>query len=145
MLAALALRAPPHTRKKRSNVSVTVKGTNFGVGCCNTILTGLAMEDYKAAMKKTDDAMMSAQGSTPDAVFARKMSAHHQGATEMAQIQLKHGSDADAKRSAQQTLDENTKSKAELQDWLKSHGVRLKNAKTGAAATIAPPPPRALD
>ena len=82
----------------------------------------LAMDDYKAAMKKMDDAMMSAQGSTTDALFARKMIAHHQGAIDMAQIQLKHGSDADAKRIAQKTIDENTKSQAELRDWLKSHG-----------------------
>lgn len=80
-----------------------------------------AMDEYKAAMKTMDDAMMAAQGSTPDEVFARKMIAHHQGAIDMAQIQLKHGSDADAKRIAQKTIDENTKSKAELQDWLKAH------------------------
>jgi hypothetical protein len=37
------------------------------------------------------------------------MIAHHQGAIDMAQVELKHGTDADAKRLAQQTIDENTK------------------------------------
>jgi len=82
----------------------------------------MAMNDYMAAMKKMDQAMMSAKGSTPDATFARKMMAHHQGAIDMAQIQLRHGADADAKKIAQKTIDENTKSKAELEAWLKSHG-----------------------
>lgn len=82
----------------------------------------MAMNDYMAAMKKMDQAMMSAKGSTPDVTFARKMMAHHQGAIDMAQIQLRHGSDADAKKIAQKTIDENTKSKAELEAWLKSHG-----------------------
>lgn len=82
----------------------------------------MAMDDYMAAMKKMDQAMMSAKGSTPDVTFARKMMAHHQGAIDMAQIQLRHGSDADAKKIAQKTLDENTKSKAELEAWLKAHG-----------------------
>lgn len=82
----------------------------------------MAMNDYMAAMKKMDQAMMSAKGATPDAMFARKMIAHHQGAIDMAQIQLRHGADADAKKIAQKTIDENTKGKAELEAWLKSHG-----------------------
>lgn len=82
----------------------------------------MAMKDYMAAMKKMDQAMMSAKGATPDATFARKMMAHHQGAIDMAQIQLRHGADADAKKIAQKTIDENTKGKAELQAWLAAHG-----------------------
>jgi uncharacterized protein (DUF305 family) len=82
----------------------------------------MAMSEYMSAMKKMDAAMMAAKGATPDATFARKMMAHHQGAIDMAQIELKHGMDADAKRIAQQTIDENTKGKADLENWLKSHG-----------------------
>lgn len=82
----------------------------------------MAMSEYMSAMKKMDAAMMAAKGSTPDATFARKMMAHHQGAIDMAQIELKHGMDTDAKRIAQQTIDENTKGKADLENWLKSHG-----------------------
>jgi uncharacterized protein (DUF305 family) len=82
----------------------------------------MAMSEYMSAMKKMDAAMMAAKGSTPDATFARKMMAHHQGAIDMAQIELKHGMDTDAKRIAQQTIDENTKGKADLESWLKSHG-----------------------
>lgn len=82
----------------------------------------MAMNDDMAAMKKMNTAMMAAKGATPDITFARKMLAHHQGAMDMAQIELKYGSDAEAKRMAQQMIDDQTKSKAELEAWLKSHG-----------------------
>lgn len=82
----------------------------------------MAMNEYMTAMKKMDQAMMNAKGSTPDVTFARKMIAHHQGAIDMAQIELRHGSDADAKKIAQKTIDENTKGTSELEAWLKSHG-----------------------
>lgn len=82
----------------------------------------MAMSEYMSAMKKMDAAMMAAKGSSADSAFARKMIAHHDGAIAMAQIELKHGMDADAKRIAQQTIDENTKGKADLENWLKSHG-----------------------
>ena len=82
----------------------------------------MAMHEDMTAMKKMDKAMMAAKGATPDVAFARKMLAHHQGAIEMAQIELKHGTDAEAKRMAQKMIDDQTKSQAELQAWLKTHG-----------------------
>lgn len=82
----------------------------------------MARHDDMAAMKKMNTAMMAAKGATPDTAFARKMLAHHQGAIDMARIELKYGSDAEAKRMAQQMIDDQTKSKAELEAWLKSHG-----------------------
>jgi uncharacterized protein (DUF305 family) len=82
----------------------------------------MAMHADMAAMKTMDKAMMAAKGSTPDVTFARKMIAHHQGAIAMARIELEHGMDADAKRLAQQTIDENTKGIADLQAFLRAHG-----------------------
>lgn len=82
----------------------------------------MAMNADMAAMRKMHTAMMSAKGSGADATFARKMLAHHQGAIDMATIEIKYGSDADAKRMAQQMIDEQTRSKTELEAWLKAHG-----------------------
>lgn len=82
----------------------------------------MAMNDYMAAMKTMDKGMMAAKGSTPDLMFARKMIAHHQGAIDMSRVQLKYGADAEAKRLAQKTIDENTKAIAELQMFVRSHG-----------------------
>ena len=82
----------------------------------------MAMNADMAAMRKMHTAMMSAKGTSADVTFARKMLAHHQGAIDMAQIELKYGSDAEAKRMAQQMIDEQTKSKTELETWLRAHG-----------------------
>lgn len=53
-----------------------------------------AMNDFMASMNKMDKAMTAAQGGSVDETFARKMISHHQGAIDMAEIELKHGSDA---------------------------------------------------
>lgn len=82
----------------------------------------MADHDFMASMKKMDHAMMSAKGDSVDAMFARKMIAHHQGAIDMAKVELEHGTDAQAKQQAQKTIEENTRGIQELQDWLKAHG-----------------------
>lgn len=66
-------------------------------------------------------AMMAAKASDFDLLWAKKMIAHHQGAIDMSQS-LKHGGDADAKRMAQMTIDENTKAKADLEAFVRKHG-----------------------
>ncbi|MBC7668647.1 MAG: DUF305 domain-containing protein [Gemmatimonadaceae bacterium] len=67
-------------------------------------------------------AMMAAKASDFDVLWARKMIAHHQGAIDMSQSLLEHGGDADAKRLAQMTIDENTKAKADLEAFIRKHG-----------------------
>ena len=67
-------------------------------------------------------AMMAAKASDFDLLWAKKMIAHHQGAIDMSQSLLKHGGDADAKRMAQMTIDENTKAKADLEAFVRKHG-----------------------
>ena len=82
----------------------------------------MASHDFMASMKKMDQAMMMAKGKSVDATFARKMIAHHQGAIDMAKVELEHGMNAPAKQIAQKTIDENTRGIAELQAWLRDHG-----------------------
>lgn len=82
----------------------------------------MADKDFMASMQKMHKEMMSAKGGSVDATFAKKMIAHHQGAIDMAKIELQHGTDAQAKRLAQTTIDENTKGIQELRDWLRQHG-----------------------
>ncbi len=82
----------------------------------------MAMHDDMSAMKKMDKAMMAAKSATPDVAFARKMLAHDHGAIDMAKIELSHRTDAEAKRMAQQMIDDQSKSTGELEAWLKTHG-----------------------
>lgn len=81
-----------------------------------------AMHGFMTSMKTMDHAMMDAKGSTIDSTYARKMIAHHQGAIDMAKVELMHGSDASAKRLAQKTIDENTKGIADLSEYLRQKG-----------------------
>ena len=82
----------------------------------------MADQAFMGSMQAMHKAMMTAKGGTVDATFVRKMIAHHEGAIAMARVQLEHGGDAQAKRLAQKTIDENTRGIAELRDWLRAHG-----------------------
>ena len=83
-----------------------------------------ALDEFMAAMKTMDDAMMKASGPTVDAMFAQMMIAHHQGAIDMAKVELTRGSDDNAKKIAHETIDENAKGIAELQAWLDAHPAK---------------------
>lgn len=83
---------------------------------------GMADNAFMPSMQKMRHEMMAATGSTIDASFARKMIAHHQGAIDMAKVELDRGADAQAKQIAQKTIDENTRGIQDLRDWLKQHG-----------------------
>lgn len=126
ILAAIAALAVSATTASAQSSQGAMKGMDHSAMAGMKGMKGdhnmMAMNEYMTAMKKMDQAMMNAKGSTPDVIFARKMMAHHQGAIDMAQIELRRGSDADAKKIAQKTIDENTKGKSELEAWLKSHG-----------------------
>lgn len=126
ILAAIAALTVATTTASAQSSQGAMKGMDHGAMPGMKGMKGdhnmMVMNEYMTAMKKMDQAMMSAKGTTPDMTFARKMIAHHQGAIDMAQIELRRGSDADAKKIAQKTVDENTKGKSELEAWLKSHG-----------------------
>jgi uncharacterized protein (DUF305 family) len=77
---------------------------------------------FMTSMQKMHKDMMAAKGKTVDASFARKMIAHHEGAIDMAKIELEHGADAKTKQMAQKVIDESNRGIAELRDWLRQHG-----------------------
>ncbi len=83
-----------------------------------------ATEDFKASMDKMHQAMMANNDADPDRAWALKMIEHHRGAISMSEVVIKHGDDADAKRMAQKTVDEQKKDIAELEAWLDRHGGR---------------------
>lgn len=86
-----------------------------------------AMNDYKAAMDKMQQAMMAQKDTDADRAWALKMIEHHRGALAMAEIVLKHGDDADAKKMARKTIEMQTKDIAELDAWLATHGGKPKS------------------
>lgn len=54
----------------------------------------------------------------PDIDFVRMMIPHHQGAIDMAEVELKYGKDESRKELARQIIEAQTREIAEMKDWL---------------------------
>jgi uncharacterized protein (DUF305 family) len=57
-----------------------------------------------------------------DVDFVRNMIPHHQGAIDMAKVQLAHGKDPKLRKMAEKMIADQEKEIAELQGWLKQRG-----------------------
>ncbi|TIR31255.1 MAG: DUF305 domain-containing protein [Mesorhizobium sp.] len=72
-----------------------------------------------AAMMKMHPAMMQEMmAKDPDVAFACGMIAHHQGAIDMAEVELKYGDNDEAKKMAQKIIDAQTNEIGEFKQWL---------------------------
>ena len=64
-----------------------------------------ASQVYLAGMQKMHDGMMKgAMAQDPDVAFAEGMTAHHQGAIDMAKTQLKYGKDPEMRKLAEDII-----------------------------------------
>lgn len=80
------------------------------------------LSDYTDSMTAMHEEMML--GLTyhdPDTAFAQGMLGHHRGAVEMAQIELKYGTDEEMRALAEQIIDAQQSEIALMKDWLASH------------------------
>jgi len=81
-----------------------------------------AQKASMAAMMKMHPAMMQGMmAKDPDVAFACGMIAHHQGAIDMAEVELKYGDNDEAKKMAQTIIDAQTKEIAEFTQWLEAN------------------------
>ena len=78
------------------------------------MMFGSSEGPFSSAEEKMHQEMKSADGSSVDELFVRKMMAHHQGAVEMSEIVLEEGSDPDVLRIARKSIDEQRKDMEEL-------------------------------
>lgn len=69
------------------------------------------------------DGMMMAFTGDPDTDFARGMIPHHQGAIEMAEVVLEHGTDPEIRALAEEIIEAQEAEIQMLEDWLAEHGV----------------------
>lgn len=84
-----------------------------------------ASQAYMQSMGKMNRDMRSKpMTGNADQDFARMMVSHHQGAIDMARVELEHGTDPTLKTMAQKVIDDQTKEIQELQDWLKQHPAK---------------------
>lgn len=86
----------------------------------------MAMPDMAAHQKETMEGMKSMhenmmQGmmkKDPDVAFVCGMIAHHMGAISMAEVELKHGDNEEAKAKAQKIIDDQTREIEEMTAWI---------------------------
>jgi hypothetical protein len=90
-----------------------------------TVDTSKMADEYMAVMTKMDEPMMGAvMIPDPDNAFILGMIPHHQGAIDMANIELKYGADATARAFAQRIVIEQEQEINEMKRWLDIRGVK---------------------
>lgn len=76
---------------------------------------------YGDAMMKMHRAMDVPLSGNPDRDFVTGMIAHHQGAIDMAQVELRYGKDAQMRRLAQHIITAQEKEITAMRAWLAKH------------------------
>ncbi len=84
-----------------------------------------AIQAYQDAMKKMMDAMNGPYTGDADRDFATHMIPHHQGATDMAQIELTYGTDPKMRKLAADVVAAQKREIAGMQAWLVAHPARV--------------------
>ncbi|MGY5803826.1 CopM family metallochaperone [Rhizobium sp. LEGMi12c] len=77
---------------------------------------------YNDAMGKMHKDMMIHYSGDADADFVRGMIPHHQGAIDMAKIELKYGKDPELHKLAEGVITAQEAEIKEMKAWLKKHG-----------------------
>jgi uncharacterized protein (DUF305 family) len=81
------------------------------------ILTG-STQGYEAAMSKMHKAMEITYSGDPDIDFARGMIPHHQGAIDMAQVELQYGKSPEMRKIAEAIIKAQEEEIAQFNSWL---------------------------
>jgi uncharacterized protein (DUF305 family) len=82
-----------------------------------TAAAGAAEEAYRAASAKMHGAMAIKYTGDPDKDFVAGMIPHHQGAIDMAQVELKFGKDPALRKMAEAVIRDQTREIAEMKAW----------------------------
>jgi uncharacterized protein (DUF305 family) len=121
------------------NLLVTLMNSYIAVNrrslCAGVILALAAFsvnaqqDDSTQAYKKAGDEMMNSMMAPPytgdaDKDFVAHMIPHHEGAVEMAKIELKYGKDPQMKRLAKSIIQAQDKELREMRAWQSRHGAK---------------------
>ncbi len=114
LMAALAVlpAAAQDTQHQQHTTQPQTGGDTMG-------MHGAAM---KTAMEHMQQNMSMPMSGDPDIDFAQMMIPHHQGAIDMARIELESGKDLQLRQMAQKIIADQEREIAELKDWIAQHG-----------------------
>ncbi|WP_210405300.1 CopM family metallochaperone [Limnobaculum zhutongyuii] len=86
-----------------------------------------AGKEYAAAMSMMHEPMMAAvRESDPDVAFVKGMIPHHQGAIEMARIELKYGKNPEIRKLAEAVINAQEQEIDTMNRWLAEHNNSVK-------------------
>src|SRR6478609_1152246 len=85
---------------------------------------GPSTDGYTAAMDKMHTDMMIEYSGNADVDFVRGMIPHHQGAIDMAKVELANGKDPEIRKLAEGVIAAQEAEIKEMQDWLAKHPVK---------------------
>ncbi|WP_295895908.1 DUF305 domain-containing protein [uncultured Bartonella sp.] len=92
-------------------------------GAASTISKTLSASS--GALDKVNEAMMKnmsiKMSGDADVDFIKMMLAHHQGAVDMAQVELQYGKDPEARKLAETIIANQQQEIKQMQDWLAAH------------------------
>ena len=77
---------------------------------------------FAASMQKMMKAMNVKPTGNPDKDFVLMMMPHHQGAIDMAKVELQYGTDPEMRQLATDIVAAQEKEIAQMKDWLAKHG-----------------------
>jgi uncharacterized protein (DUF305 family) len=80
-----------------------------------------AEEAYKEANDTMMHSMMKPMTGDPDKDFVMMMMAHHQGAIDMAKVELEYGKDPTLRALAEAIIEAQAKEIEEMKEWLAAH------------------------